>query len=86
MKQCVELTLSACVPLLENQEDWSKRDPEQQLAVSYAVLGSATNSTTPLHEKAGDICALLLERILSVKELSPLHHRFLAQLWSSVGE
>lgn len=58
---------------------------EQQLALCYAILGAATNSSSRLRMEAGEMCAVLLKRIVNQNSLEPPHHRFLAQLWDSVG-
>ncbi|KAJ1525316.1 hypothetical protein ONE63_010138 [Megalurothrips usitatus] len=86
VEQCVDSVLSSCIPIIEDESDWNMRDTEQQLALSYAVLGAATNLSSPLHVLAGEKCALLVNRILKEKSLQPCHHKFLAQIWSSVGE
>lgn len=86
VRDCIESVLSVCIPILRNAEDWAKRDVEQQMALCYAILGAATSSPAPLHPEAGDICSLLVERILGLKELDFQHHRFLAQVWNSVGK
>ncbi|XP_034255880.1 uncharacterized protein LOC117653936 isoform X2 [Thrips palmi] len=84
--ECVESLLAVCAPILTNIEDWNKRDAEQQLALCYAMLSAATNSEIQSRLQAGEMCLLLVSHILREKDLTTAHHRFLAQVWNSVGE
>lgn len=86
MEECVSSVISVCIPIFKDEDDWNKRDQEQQLAFAYAILGAALNSPTPLHPDAGEICQLIVDRIFKLQEIDNLHHRFLSHIWNSTGE
>ncbi|KAK3918814.1 Peptidyl-tRNA hydrolase [Frankliniella fusca] len=86
IEECVSSAISVCVQIFKDEDDWNNRDQEQQLAFSYAMLGAALNSPAPLHPDAGEMCHLIVDRMLKLREINIHHHRFLAQIWNSVGE